>query len=254
MKDIDEVFRQMHALFTTTTVGAEIDFSNLNAKHGVSYGLITKEMKHVLRHIVEGRKVFDIMAGDGFLSQELKELGAREVVAIDSKLDKNRLRKVGIRAYEQSLDSLRLLQKDSKRDKTDVAFCSWIPNHPIRGFLTLLREFQTVIYLGKNFDYTACAWPGFFQEMLGRDVLHYITDVHNSFIVYGPTRVDGSRRELVGEELAGIDQSRVFHFKEIQCPPAESHSATSDSSVRSMQQTKERRTRKRTRKSSPAST
>jgi hypothetical protein len=79
------------------------------------------------------------------------------------------------------------------------------------GLLWLLSRFKTVIYLGKNTDGRACAWPGFFDEMSHRPVLDHIPDRRNTLIVWGK-KDKNLKREFLLEEVAGMDWSKCYSF------------------------------------------
>lgn len=215
--DIQSVIRKAEALLANTKQGEAIQMNTLLERVGPSFGIITEEMEPIISKYVKGRKVFDLMGGEGFLSVRLRELGARECVVVDYKLNTRFLKSEGLRYYKASMESLKFKPQDDEvngaRGEDDVAFCSWIPNNPVHGLLRVLLPFKKVIYLGKNTDGTACAWPEFFRQMRRRRILDYHNDRRNTLIVYGADAESGNRKQL-HEEIAGIDYSIIRPFTE----------------------------------------
>lgn len=215
--DINSVIRKAEALLVNTKPGEAIEMNTLLERVGPSFGVITSGMEPLIKKYVKDRKVFDLMGGEGFLSVRLQELGARESIVIDYKLNTRFLKSEGLRYYKATMDALKFKDQDAEvngaRGEDDVAFCSWIPNHQVKGLLRVLSPFKTVIYLGKNTDGTACAWPDFFRQMRRRRILNYHNDRKNTLIVYGADDGNGNRKQL-HEEIAGIDYSIIRPFTE----------------------------------------
>lgn len=159
----------------------------------MSYGRLSHEQLMVVRAVVAGREVVDLGAGDGELAQQLVNAGATRVTAIDKNewapMDDNRVLRLWLR-FEAFLEPAPLV------------FLSWPDNHPNRSLFDIVRRAQTVIYLGKNTDGTACGWPGLFTEFQERQVLAHAPERRNTLTIYGAERL---RRGPTGEEYAGIN-------------------------------------------------
>lgn len=161
----------------------------------MSIGHLNRHQKQVVERNVEGQVVVDLGAGDGNLSLELVELGARRVIAVDKNPMPRYLSEAGAETVCLPFKRLVFLP-------ADVAFLSWPDNHEQKGLLEILERIPVVVYLGKNTDGAACAWPLFFARMLEREVLDYVPAPENTLIVWGPRRV--VQRQPLGEELAGL--------------------------------------------------
>jgi hypothetical protein len=171
------------------------------------FGNILPTQSKRIRPHVSGRKVHDLGCGhDLILSHELIDLGATEVVAVDTYLP--------TQVEERPLNkSVRYIRNSFENvdDVVDVAFVSWPSSHHSPGLIRLLSSASTVIYLGTCMDGLLCGSPELFRYLATREVLEHEPDRHNTLIVYGEKKVN---RSLLPEELAGIDLSRIYFFDE----------------------------------------
>lgn len=181
---------------------------------GKGYGTFLPEYTDLLGPIIKGKKVFDLGALHEVMGQKLLDTGAESVVAVEKEFHREFLHHdTKLKIYEMSFEAFNTKQEGPEADENkprpqDVGFVSWPSNYRLPGLLELLEPFETVIYLGKTTDYASCAWPGFFEEMVKREVLLFAPNRINSLIVYG--KKTGMARAPLYDEQAGIDLSRVY--------------------------------------------
>jgi hypothetical protein len=156
------------------------------------YGTLTSEQEKLVERFVRGQVVYDLGAGDLYLTCELLRLGAVRVIAID----KEDFRRYGI---PDEVVYRKMLFRDVKETSIDTAFVSWPSNYD-NGLLPLLRRSKTIIYLGKNTDGTACGIPSMFRYLLKRKA-ECIPDRKNTLICYTDV-LEASRIPLKEEEAA----------------------------------------------------
>lgn len=170
----------------------------------MSFGSFSLAQTKVLKKYVKGKVVYDLGAGDLSLSNLMIGLGAKSVVAIDKDIK-------GM-SYDETSKTIGNIEQrkilfDKVKDYPEVALGSWISTYA-NGIEDIIDRSQVFIYLGKNTDGTACGTAKLFERLLFRDVLAYHPHPRNCMIVYGK-HLKLRRRELVGEELAGICQDVV---------------------------------------------
>lgn len=158
----------------------------------MSFGRLSHAQLMAIRAVIAQREVVDLGAGSGALAQQLVDTGASRVVAID---------KVEWGPVASGVERLWMRFEDYV-GPASLVFLSWPDNHPNRGLLDIVTRAQTVIYVGKNTDGTACGWPGLFTEFQTREIVAHVPEQRNTLTVYGPARV---RRGPTGEEFAGIN-------------------------------------------------
>jgi hypothetical protein len=212
-----EVIRRAEIALVSTPMGEVIDMDRLLFEP--TYGKMNEEQMKVIQGAVKDKTVFDLGAGDYTNSLILRGLGASRIVAIDKEFfgPTNRPTK-GVTQYQMTFKAFlhvqrTKLQKVDFPKRGDVAFLSWPANYEMKGLLDLLSWFDTIIYLGKNTDSTACAWPEFFRVMQKRPVLSYVPHRRNTLIHYGATDRK-LERGMKGEELAGMDDITSYTFQE----------------------------------------
>jgi len=171
----------------------------------MGFGKLLGKQEAAVKALVEGKDVCDIGAGDMELSIKLLELGAKKVIAVDKEdypVPDERI--VFIRAYYKDL------WRHTKPPR--IAFVSWPINRNEPSLAKLVARFPFIAYLGKNTDMTSCASPGFFQELMHREVMAYLPNKKNVLIIYGP---NAAVREPYGEELAGLTvDEHAFEYEE----------------------------------------
>lgn len=168
------------------------------------FGKITPLFAERISPHVKGRKVHDLGSGDDLsLSLALVELGAKEVVAIDTypyiQIATSPVRYV--RNYFESVVD----------EDVEVAFVSWPSNRSSSGLLELIRPASIVIYLGKCTDGSMCGSPELYRYFSKRAVIAHEPHHTNTLVIYGGESSQG--RDLLPEELAGIDHERVYSFE-----------------------------------------
>lgn len=212
-----EVIRRAEIALASTPFGEAIDMERMLFEP--TYGKMNEPQMRVVQEAVKGKTVFDLGAGDYTNSLILRGLGATRVVAIDKEFfgPTNKPMK-GVTQFQMTFEAFLHVQR-TKLQKVDfpkgddVAFLSWPSNHEMKGLLDLLSWFNCIIYLGKNTDGTACAWPEFFRTMQKRPVLSYVPHRRNTLIHYGAT-FQKLERGMKGEELAGMDDIINYTFRE----------------------------------------
>lgn len=164
-------------------------------------GFLNSLQRAHVSKVVSNRVVTDLGAGDLFLSKQLLALGANSVIAVDKERYTKKIpSKI---TYKQALFSKII-------DPIDIAFISWPSNY--ENHLTpLASHANTIIYLGKNTDGSACGTPSLFQHFLLRSVLIYIPDRANTLIIYGSPL--NSPRLPLGEEAAAIFQQDILSYE-----------------------------------------
>jgi hypothetical protein len=173
----------------------------------------------VVSEQIRGQHVSDLGAGDLVGSLELVELGARMVSAFDrNPMPDPPHPKIQPDIRHRPYSQLARWGGDDPESMDHyfgrVAVLCWpAPNlgdwgtwgasegSEARALVALLNRFQTVIYLGKNTDGTACGQPELFEYLSKREVLVHLPERRNTLIVYGPNVVD---RPPLGEEIAGM--------------------------------------------------
>jgi len=171
-----------------------------------SYGQLNDLQREAVRPYLQGKVVYDLGAGDLLLSVELLALGALRVEA----LDKAPMPK----PTDSRINTTRAYFEDYFGRPISTSFLSWPANRDDFGLFRLVEQSDTVIYLGKNTDMTACGSPALFKRFLKREVLEYLPAFKNTLIVYGPRRVSG--RKPLGEEFAGIYNQTWFSYEQVE--------------------------------------
>ena len=179
----------------------------------MSYGHLDDDQAEVVKRWVEGKVVLDLGAGDMALAQQLIQLGAKKVIAMDKdirSLGPNP--RIEVRqGYFHNLFS-DLLRDAEAREEIDIVFCSWPPNYQTNVEM-VIALFERLIYLGANTGGSACGGEWFWKPLLSREVLDYVPSRRNTLCVYGPSHVD---RVPTGEELGALstDVALKFEFAE----------------------------------------
>lgn len=210
--DFRKMVRMSEVALINTPIGGVIDFDKMMNES--AYGKLTTAMEHAIDSYVKGKRVFDMGAGDMTHSKQLLKMGAMDVIAIDSNFAGQKSPDKRIKQFEGNFFGY-LTDGEYKSYGHCVAFISWPANHKMDGLLELLQPFKTIIYLGKNTDGSACAWPGFFREMMLRPVIEHVPFKRNTLIVWGEQDerlfMNPNRKPML-EELAGFDHSKQYNF------------------------------------------
>lgn len=167
-------------------------------------------MQQTLRKVVTDKQVIDCGAGSLELSNIIANLGALSVTALDPIWANS--------AKPQPLlhEAVTLLPLTFKQflpllgeEPFDVAVVSWPINNEqtMLDLLRILRKVPVVVYIGSNFNGSACASPVFFQQMLRRRLVAEHEDLRNTMLVYGSALAKA--REPTDEESAGMDLQHI---------------------------------------------
>jgi len=205
-----------------------------NCESPSSFGKLNAKQSTIVRHFVAGRQVLDLGAGDFELSRCLVDLGARKVYAVERSTRHGGVLEVGtpyenITVVAAGLKSLGRVARHKKRAEElppithrgiDVALVSWpspedskFSAHADYSLLDPIRRAKVVIYLGSNMDGTVCGSKRLYQHLGRRQVLAHEPDRRNTLIVYGGL-LRGEHRDLLPEERAGIDTTKIYYFKD----------------------------------------
>jgi len=174
------------------------------------YGVLFEEQSVILGPYVQGETVYDLGCGDLSLSYELLMLGAAHVVAVD----KERCP----RPKDPRVELLRAYFHEVVASPK-VSFLSYPANYPMQGLLEILARSQTVVYLGRNTDGTACGTVAVFQHFLQRELLAYVPVRKNTMIIYGSYDPLREPRAPRGEELAALTKHRALSYDEVEVTP-----------------------------------
>lgn len=179
----------------------------------MSHGILTPEQWAALEPQVEDKMVYDLGAGDLELAHEMDALGARKVIAVDrDDMPEPRTKRVKtIRSHFHQWDA---------PAEMEVAFLSW-PVNWVSDVERLLYRAEKVVYVGRCTDSTLCGSLDFWRHVSRREVLAVVPDRHNVLIIYGDMEED---RDLLPEEMAGMDYEKVWTYDELYeaCTPTPS--------------------------------
>ena len=171
----------------------------------MSYGKLSLLQLNAILPFVRDRTVHDLGCGyDLQLAIALAELGAKEVVAIDT-----------VEPDPVACPKLRIVRAyfDHFSEPVQTAFVSWPANRANPGLVRIVKSASRVIYLGKCTDYTMCGPVELYEHLATRVVLKHMPEYKNTLVIYGQETVS---RTMLPEELAGTDHSRVYFSSESQ--------------------------------------
>jgi len=170
---------------------------------------LSKAQVKALWPYVKGRRVHDLGAGMCIETRMLARLGAARVVAVD----KERMPMVAAARIEQR--RCYFADLTPIEPKLDVAFVCWPQNYRAPGLAYLCGQANTVVYVGKNTDGTACGSVDLFSTLLDRKVEVYLPERRSSLIIYGAYLGAGCPRAVLGEERACLEgRERIISFEE----------------------------------------
>lgn len=171
----------------------------------MAYGKLTPKMKEAIRPYVEDKIIVDLGAGDLTQAKILCELGAYTVHAVEPAAPY--IEPDCIYTYATHFRGMPAFE-----DAT-VVFISWpLPSLDFRELEPLFERAEHIIYLGSNYDGTACGTPAMFLYLLSREIEQHIFHRTNDLIIYG--RKLGYARAPIRAELAGIDRRQVYSAAE----------------------------------------
>lgn len=165
------------------------------------YGNLNLKMREALVPFIKGRTVYDLGAGDCDHGRTLRDLGAARVVCLDKEaipvVPSNVEFRQGYFAHLEVPSDL------------DVVFLGWPINYPCEGLREWIGAAKAIIYLGHNFDGTACGTPELFAALQARQLLCYIEDPRNALIVVGDFLAEP--RPPTSEEVAALSSTVLSH-------------------------------------------
>ncbi len=173
----------------------------------MSYGDLNEQQREALKPFLSGRLVHDLGSGNQILSRELIRLGAEKVIAID----KDPYRDAPGHGIEPVTTYF-----ENYQAAIHTAFVSWPRNTYDAGLIALIERAECVVYLGKNTDGLACGFPKFWEHLRQREALAHVPDPRNTLIVYGHR---GTKRATLPEELAALQQDRLWGYGELHAAP-----------------------------------
>jgi len=173
----------------------------------MSYGKLNQAQRLAVTPHLVGKTLHDLGAGDLELAQECLSLGAKHVVAID---------KEGMpRRSLKRITKLHLSFAEFAGPAPTVVL-SWPVNWVVEGLLRLVREAETVVYLGTNTDGMACGTKILWKHLATREVLAHVPVHGNTLIVYGALLVKS--RKVLPEEYAALNTDEIYSFESLYGP------------------------------------
>lgn len=158
----------------------------------LSYGKIISEFINPITEVISEKEVWDLGCGNFILAEQLLQLGAKYIYAIDKELENLTI------SNEKILPICSTFEKFLPQiEKIEVGFISWPANYNTKLHL-FLDKMDTIILLSKNIDGFMCGYIQFFKNLINRPILNYIRNKENSLIIYGPGRI---KRPPVADEL-----------------------------------------------------
>lgn len=175
---------------------------------------LTKEQEETLQKVIKGKAVWDLGAGNCSLARKMIELGATYVHAVDCKPYKGKPLGKKIRFINAYFSEL-----SPTMYKDQVVMGSWVHNTKCHGIMSFLRQAETIVLLGNNFDGTITGMPSIYEETLMRELLHYTPDPKNCLLVVGKHRQVGKflgvKRDPTPFEAAGMDMVNMRSYKKM---------------------------------------
>lgn len=164
----------------------------------ISMGKLTDEQEAVVRNFVMGYNVHDLGAGQLGMAAKLMDLGAHTVTAVDKTYSQ--------RVAYPPRPLITLVGEEFNEyvrhgHYVDVAFICWPEVYQTQGLERLVRDARVTIYIGQNFDGSACGSRELFEELMTHEVLATVPHRWNTLIVYGQRRV---LRKPLPEEYAAM--------------------------------------------------
>lgn len=172
-------------------------------------GRLTEEQVDRLGRYLREKQVLDLGCGDGGIANLIAQRYGASVVAVDSKTTDT----LGWHSRVQFVEST-YVELDLDLMDFDVGFISWPNVYKARGLERIVEKLPLVVYVGLNFDYTACGSNRLWHHLSQRYLHEEIPDPHNNVLVYGVKMEPGSTRPVVPEEMAALDRSKVFPWRE----------------------------------------
>lgn len=178
------------------------------------FGTITEEMLEALRpHVRTSKVIMDLGAGDTHHARQVASLCPSTTIECLDKTFHPALKDHPQITLTQSTFS------NAQPKATDLTLLFWPVNYPLKGFLGHLRAAKKVAYLGCNLDGTSCGTSNLFMYLTSRKLLTYIPHQRNSLIVVGEHLPEYCFRCPTFEEIAGLDQSRVYSWQDHELYP-----------------------------------
>lgn len=158
------------------------------------WGSLCPGQERTLAPFIRDKVVADLGCGNGSLSDKLDAMGAAKCLRID----------------KTQAPITRLFQEGPGDLVYDVAFVSWPSNNQsATALIPWLMRAEIVVYLGSNFDGTACGTREFFAYLQMRELLAYVPDRANSLIIVGkPLEIS---RPPTDEELAATSDTALSY-------------------------------------------
>lgn len=173
----------------------------------ISMGRLDDEQEAVVRNFVAGYNVHDLGAGQLGMANRLSDLGAHTVTAVDKDYEGN-LDRYTDRRPNVSLVGETFEEYAKHGHFIDVAFVCWPECYGQDGIVELLNNVRTIIYLGSNFDGSACGHQDMWESLKRKEVLALVPGRWNSLIVYAGQK--WVARRPLPEEYAALHRSGPF--------------------------------------------
>lgn len=173
----------------------------------IAMGKLNDEQEAVVRTFVQGMNVHDLGAGQLGMARKLVELGAHTVTAVDKDYE-GRLQLYQDRPAQVSLVGETFEEYARHGHFIDVAFVCWPECYQQEGIVELINKVRVVIYLGSNFDGTACGCTDMWENLKRKEVLALVPSRWNSLIVYAGQK--WIARRPVPEEYAALHRHEPY--------------------------------------------
>jgi hypothetical protein len=159
-----------------------------------TYGRLTGQQQAAVKRAVKGMNVVELGSRAGEHARLLVELGALHVDAIEKDPWGREAAGPRITVHECYFEQVQFSQL---RQPADVAFVSWLDTceGKITGAVRLLQNMPMVVWLGQNYNGTACGSPSVHRHLLGRRVVEVWPHRQNTLIVYAEPLPSGQRRD-----------------------------------------------------------
>jgi len=172
----------------------------------VGYGRLNQAQRLAVAPHLVGKTIHDLGAGDLELAQECLSLGAWHVVAIDKEMSRRK---------QKGITKLHLNFSEFK-DPAPTVVLSWPVNWVVEGLLRIVREAETVVYIGTNTNGMACGTKILWKHLATREVLAHVPVHGNTMIVYGALLQKS--RKVLPEEFAALNTDEIYSFESLYGP------------------------------------
>ena len=175
------------------------------------FGCMTATMRAVMAPHLKDKIVIDLGAGSGRHARYMaRHGGASHVHAVDKGTLGSAADHARITKYEHT-PYIRLVTGAQPAPEYDVAFVAWPVNYYTEGLVELCERAKTVIYLGCNYNGTACGNTKLFEHFISRELLAEVPHERNTLLILGDPLSE--RRVPTFEEFGGLDPMNFLRWE-----------------------------------------